>query len=111
MLGGVVFSTLRTPTCRGRHRALQPAAIERVIWIGSKNEEPLIGNNCSCHLQRTERKLPWNENPCKTTKINSHISVGNQVKFSNIAKLRDLAVLLSVLDRKCRSINKTLGLL
>ena len=37
MLGGVVFSTLRTPTCRGRHRALQPAAIERVIWIGSKS--------------------------------------------------------------------------
>ena len=35
MLGGVVFSTLRTPTCRGRHRALQPAAIERVIGIGS----------------------------------------------------------------------------
>jgi len=37
MLGGVVFSTLRTFFHRQRrHRALQPAAIERVIGIGSK---------------------------------------------------------------------------
>ncbi len=37
MLGGVVFSTLRTFFHRQRrHRALQPAAIERVIRIGSK---------------------------------------------------------------------------
>ncbi len=37
MLGGVVFSTLRTFFHRQRrHRALQPAAIGRVIWIGSK---------------------------------------------------------------------------
>jgi hypothetical protein len=33
----VVFSTLRTFFHRQRrHQALQPAAIERVIWIGSK---------------------------------------------------------------------------
>ena len=36
MLGGVVFSTLRTFLAwQRRHRALQPATIERVIWIGS----------------------------------------------------------------------------
>ncbi|HUU19177.1 MAG TPA: hypothetical protein VMW72_18645 [Sedimentisphaerales bacterium] len=35
---GVVFSTLRTFFHRQRrHRALQPAAIERVIGIGSKS--------------------------------------------------------------------------
>jgi len=34
----VVFSTSRTFFHRQRrHRALQPAAIERVIWIGSKS--------------------------------------------------------------------------
>jgi GxxExxY protein len=37
MLGGVVFSTLRTFFHRQRRqRALQPAAIERVVWIRSK---------------------------------------------------------------------------
>ena len=37
---GVVFSTLRTFFHRQRrHRALQPAAIERVIGIGSKYGE------------------------------------------------------------------------
>ncbi|MFB0556219.1 MAG: hypothetical protein ACETWQ_23195 [Phycisphaerae bacterium] len=39
----VVFSTLRTFFHRQRrHRALQPDAIERVIWIGSKSHVPRI---------------------------------------------------------------------
>ena len=42
---GVVFSTLRTFFHRQRrHRALQPAAIERVIWIGSKPSNHPSGN-------------------------------------------------------------------
>jgi hypothetical protein len=44
MLGGVVYYNVENVFGRQRrHRALQPAAIERVIWIGSKACSELPG--------------------------------------------------------------------
>ncbi len=60
MLGGVVFSTSRTFFHRQRrHRALQPAAIERVIGIGSKTAGYTAVNIGNSHILKKMLKISF----------------------------------------------------